>query len=149
MKTHPKKLILKAHLYLLFFGLSFFGYSQNPTSWTTEDLMQTEELVQKIEQNDMDDIELIHIGFESMIQDAIDAGSANDPENLNNLKKLLREVPKDKTIVLYCGCCPMDVCPNINPAYEYVADLGFKHVKLLNLETSIKADWLDKGFPTK
>ena len=34
---------------------------------------------------------------------------------LQLLKKVLRRRPKNKLIVIYCGCCPWNHCPNIGP----------------------------------
>lgn len=117
--------------------------------WTADQLMKPEVLAQKINQNELDHIKLIHIGFEDMIEGSVDAGPASEADNLTRLKDLLKDVSKEDTIVLYCGCCPMDVCPNIRPAFEYVSNLGYKKLQLLKLETSIKADWLDYDYPVK
>ena len=51
-----------------------------------------------------------------------------------------RFLPKASFIVLYCGCCPWNHCPNVGPAFKQLRDLGFTNVKVLymadNLETT-------------
>jgi hypothetical protein len=49
-------------------------------------------------------------------------------------------------VVVYCGCCPWDRCPNVKPAVDLLNQMGFAKVKVLYLETGFKVDWLDKGY---
>lgn len=120
---------------------------QNP--WTAEQLMPASVLAQKIETQQLGSTVVLSIGFENVIKNSIDLGPASDAKGLENLKKYLTDQPKDKSIVIYCGCCPMDVCPNIRPAFALLNQMGFTNAKLLEIPTSVKADWLDKGYPTK
>ncbi len=39
-----------------------------------------------------------------------------DEKNLQKLKDSLSKVPRDANIVIYCGCCPFEHCPNVRPA---------------------------------
>jgi hypothetical protein len=50
-------------------------------------------------------------------------------------------------VIIYCGCCPFDKCPNIRPAFAALKEMGFKNARLLDLPKNIKADWLDKNYP--
>ena len=70
-----------------------------------------------------------------------------DKENMDKLKKELSTIPKETPIVIYCGCCPFEHCPNVRPAIDALKDMKFTHYKLLNLSHNIKADWIDKGYP--
>ena len=83
------------------------------------------------------------------IPHAIEAGPGYKPEGIAVLKKAVANLPKDADIVLYCGCCPMDRCPNIRPAYRTLKELGFRHVRVLNIETNMHADWFAKGYPAE
>jgi thiosulfate/3-mercaptopyruvate sulfurtransferase len=68
------------------------------------------------------------------------------------MKKLKFETSKiatDKEIVVYCGCCSSDNCPNIRPAIKHLNDNGYKKAKVLNIPTGIKEDWVQKGFPVE
>ena len=56
--------------------------------------------------------------------------------------------PKDRFIVLYCGCCPWNHCPNVGPAFVRLRDLGFSRVKVLYLPNNFGDDWVAKGYPT-
>jgi len=83
------------------------------------------------------------------IPGAIYAGMAARPEGLELLKKTVDSVPRDRQIVIYCGCCPWDHCPNIRPALELLRSMGFAHVKAMFLPTDFKVDWIDKGYPVE
>jgi thiosulfate/3-mercaptopyruvate sulfurtransferase len=75
-------------------------------------------------------------------------GPGSDPRAIEVLKNRVKSEPKAKQIVLYCGCCPWDHCPNIKPAFEELKKLGFTNVKVLYIANNIGADWVDKGYPT-
>lgn len=83
------------------------------------------------------------------IPGAIYAGPAGRPAGLDVLKAALEKLPRDREIVLYCGCCPWDKCPNIRPAVELLKTMGFTHVSALHIADTFKADWIDKGFPVE
>jgi rhodanese-related sulfurtransferase len=75
------------------------------------------------------------------------AGPASQPEGIASLESLISGLPKDKFIVLYCGCCPWNRCPNIGPAYKRLHELGFSNVKVLYLANNFGDDWVSKGYP--
>ena len=96
---------------------------------------------------------VIHVGFDVLyravhIAGTPYAGPASKPEGIDELKKAVAGQPHDRDIVLYCGCCPMDKCPNIRPAFTALHEMGFTNVRVLSLPSSLKADWIDKGYPT-
>src|SRR5699024_9418037 len=125
---------------------------QNKSSaepWTKVQMMAPAKLAQKIEANQVDDMLILSIGFDDIIKGSIDLGPANDSTQLAALKDYLKTIPKDQSLVLYCGCCPLEKCPNVRPAFQLINAMGFTNAKLLNIETSIKANWLDKGYPAK
>ncbi len=70
-----------------------------------------------------------------------------DSINLLKWKNELQKLPRNTDIVIYCGCCPFEHCPNIRPAFKLLNDMGFTNQKLLNLSHNLKADWIDKGYP--
>jgi rhodanese-related sulfurtransferase len=67
----------------------------------------------------------------------------------SGLKAAADKLPRDRQIVLYCGCCPWSHCPFIRPAMELLKQMGFSKTKALYLETGFKADWVDKGYSTE
>ncbi len=80
---------------------------------------------------------------------AIEAGPGGRPEGIALLKKAVAKLPKDADIVLYCGCCPMDRCPNLRPAYRTLRELGFQHVRVLDIPNNMHEDWFSKGYPAE
>jgi hypothetical protein len=120
--------------------------AQNGDNWTKQQLMQPADLV-KILQDDKNLPVLFSIGPGAYIPHSINIGMTRDKENLDKLKKQLKNLPKEKQIVIYCGCCPFDRCPNIRPAMQVLKDMKFTNYSLLNLEHNIKIDWINMGYP--
>ncbi len=76
------------------------------------------------------------------------AGAASDDEGLTALRARLAKVPREDAIVIYCGCCPWDRCPNIAAAYDALQQIGFKNLKVIYIADDFGTNWVDKGFPT-
>lgn len=89
------------------------------------------------------------IGPGADIKGSIETGPAKEEKNLARLKDALGKLKKDDDIVIYCGCCPFEHCPNIRPAFNLLTDMKFTRHKLLNLAHNLKTDWIDKGYPVK
>jgi hypothetical protein len=92
---------------------------------------------------------IICVGPGALIKGSIDTGPAKEKENLEKLRKELTGLSKDADIVIYCGCCPFDHCPNIRPAFSLLNEMKFTNHKLLNLEHNLRTDWVNKGYPQK
>jgi len=95
---------------------------------------------------------IIHVGFNVLyrathIPGSVYAGPASQPDGIAELKKAVAGQPKNRAIVLYCGCCPWDKCPNVRPAFAALREMGFQNVKALELPENLKTDWMDKGYP--
>ena len=120
--------------------------AENP--WTEAQLMSVDVLAKKINSNQLKNTVILAIGFDATIKNSVDIGPGSQPENIQKLKTYLKSIKKNKEVVIYCGCCPFTRCPNIRPAFKAVQELGFKNTKLLNIETNIKTNWLDKGYPS-
>ena len=80
---------------------------------------------------------------------SIFAGPGNKQEGLDLLKAAVAKIPKDREIVLYCGCCPWDRCPNINPAIALLKEMGYTRVKAMYVPQNFKTDWIDHGYPAE
>jgi rhodanese-related sulfurtransferase len=78
---------------------------------------------------------------------AIYAGPGSKQEGLDMLKAAVAKYPKDRDIVLYCGCCPWDRCPNVAPAMAMLKELGYTKVKAMYIKENFKTDWTDQGLP--
>jgi hypothetical protein len=74
-------------------------------------------------------------------------GPASSETGLQSLRKRVESLPRNRFIVLYCGCCPWSHCPNIKPADDALHAMGFTNVKVLYIANNFGADWVDKGYP--
>lgn len=117
--------------------------------WTVEQLMTPSSLANKINRNQMQHTIVINIGPDALIKDSHHIGPTSLSENVEKLKVFLADISKDKEVVLYCGCCPFDICPNIRPAFQLLMNLGFSRGKLLDIPKNIKTDWIAKGYPIR
>src|SRR5215469_4308574 len=115
--------------------------------WSANDVLQPSEVAA-----DLKSALLIHVGFPALYHGAHIAGSkyagpGSKPEGIAELKKVLASEPRTRRIVLYCGCCPWEKCPNIRPAYSALREMGFTDLKVMIVPENLKADWVDKGYP--
>jgi hypothetical protein len=74
-------------------------------------------------------------------------GPAHEKSNYEKLKLQLAKFSRNADIVIYCGCCPFEHCPNIRPAFTLMNEMGFTNQRLLNIQHNIKTDWISKGYP--
>jgi len=74
------------------------------------------------------------------------AGPGSQPAGLQLLEMAVASTPRGKLIVIYCGCCPWNHCPNIGPAFKRLHDLGFTNVKALYIARNFGDDWVAKGY---
>src|SRR5437763_1770561 len=59
------------------------------------------------------------------IAGAVYAGPGQSAAGIAMLKAALEKLPRDREVVVYCGCCPWDRCPNVKPAMELMKSMGF------------------------
>ena len=124
------------------------AYSQTTKEpWTASQLKSPEELAKQIEGPAAEKPVIINVGPQAVIKGSLDAGAAHEHGNVANLKGLLAKQDKNKEVVLYCGCCPFEKCPNIRPAFTALKEQGFKNPRLLDIPKNIKTNWIDKGYP--
>ena len=95
---------------------------------------------------------VLQIGFRVLydgghIPGAIFAGPASTAEGLAKLKAVTEKIPHNKEVILYCGCCPWEKCPNIHPAYDELRRMGFSRVVVLLIPRDFAHDWIGQGFP--
>ncbi len=76
-------------------------------------------------------------------------GPASASGALEQLRHEVQSLPKDTPIILYCGCCPWDRCPNVRPAYEALQTLHFTQVRALFIAKNFGTDWVDHGYPVE
>lgn len=95
---------------------------------------------------------LFHVGFKKLYEQAHIPGSeflgpTSEAEALDRLRQRVAALPRTASIVIYCGCCPWERCPNVKPAYQALHELGFTNAKVLLIPHDLGADWVAKGFP--
>ncbi len=120
---------------------------KNAEPWRPDQLLEPADLAETINTPSAKKPLIISVGPAASIKTSVGVGPGSEAENLAKLEKLLSKEPKDREIVIYCGCCPFKNCPNVRPAFTKLNELGFKNHKLLNLTKNLKTDWLDKGYP--
>jgi thiosulfate/3-mercaptopyruvate sulfurtransferase len=115
--------------------------------WTASQLMSTKTLADLINDPKADKPLIINIGPQAVIKGSVDVGPGKEKDNIKKLEKMLSKEDKNREVVLYCGCCPFDKCPNIRPAFSLIKEKGFARAKLLDVPKNIKTNWIDQGYP--
>jgi hypothetical protein len=143
------KMFISSLVTIGFILMSQFCISQqtNQYPWKPNQLLTPADLATTINNKDASQPVIYSIGPSAYIKGSIDIGDTKDKENLDKLKEQVSKLPKNAAIVIYCGCCPFEHCPNIRPAFNLLTKMNFTNYKLLNLEHNIKIDWINKGYP--
>ena len=120
--------------------------------WASSETLQPAQLAKMLTDKYVSVPTVVFVGFRSLyagghVPDASFHGTASTEQGLAELKEWAASLPRSTELVIYCGCCPMDKCPNIRPAYSALSALGFKKLRVLALPTSFAADWAEKGYP--
>lgn len=97
---------------------------------------------------------ILQVGFhilykESRIPDAEYLGPAREEAGLQLLRGRVAKLARDSEIVIYCGCCPWQHCPNVAAAYDALRALGFTHVSVLHIANNFNDDWVKQGYPAE
>jgi thiosulfate/3-mercaptopyruvate sulfurtransferase len=147
-RTATSLLVLIAALTI---GLTGFAFQASTIE--ASHLIKPEDLAKILQSSKGEKPLLIQVGFHVLyLQGHIPGseyiGPASDPSTLQKLRDRVQSLPRDKFIVIYCGCCPWDHCPNLKPAHDALLALGFTNVKALHIPNNIATDWRDKGYPT-
>jgi thiosulfate/3-mercaptopyruvate sulfurtransferase len=144
----------KSYFLITFFALAIMVARSMAADVPSSVLIQPDALVKILQTNAGAKPLIIQVGFQKLYQQAHIPGSeyigpGSDGDGIQKLKKRVSSVPKDKEIVLYCGCCPWVHCPNVQPAYEALHAMGYTNVKVLSIAQNFGADWVSKGYPTE
>jgi thiosulfate/3-mercaptopyruvate sulfurtransferase len=116
-------------------------------------LISVDNLVKVLQSSKSEKPLMIQVGSHVLFSQAHIPGSeyigpASSEAALQQLRKRVASLPRSKSIVLYCGCCPWDHCPNVKPADDLLSALGFTNAKVLYIPNNFGTDWVDKGHPT-
>jgi hypothetical protein len=120
---------------------------EKPNPWTENQLIEPAELAALINNSKSDVPVIFNIGAVEDIKGAKHIGAVSNAENMEKFKHELNLLPHNTEIIIYCGCCPFSKCPNIRPAFLELQKTGFTNIKLLNLPTNLKTNWIAKGYP--
>lgn len=74
-------------------------------------------------------------------------GPGADEGVVQRLRKRVEGLARNKSIVIYCGCCPWSHCPNVKPAYAALHSLSFTKLKVLYIPNNLGTDCVNKGYP--
>ena len=129
------------------------GQEKRPSDpWTVAQTIQPAELASELGDKGGTPPAIVYVGFRTLfvgghVPGATFHGSASTEQGLSDLKKWAEELPRTTNLVIYCGCCPLEKCPNIRPAFTMLDKMGFKKLRVLILPTNFATDWADKGCP--
>jgi|SRR6185437_8284080 len=132
-------------IFLLLTSLIFAFQESEP--WTEKQLLPPADLAKILNDAKAPKPIIYCVGPSGNIKGGIEIGVTQEKENLDKLKIALSKLPKNTGIVVFCGCCPFEHCPNIRPAIKLLSEMKFTNYKLLNLSHNLKVDWIDKGYP--
>jgi thiosulfate/3-mercaptopyruvate sulfurtransferase len=123
--------------------------------WSNSQTVLPETLVKELSVSDRSKRPaIVYVGFRTLydgahIPDASFHGAGSTPQGITDLKNWAQNTPRSANIVLYCGCCPLEHCPNLRPAFVVLRDLGFTNLRVLLLPNDFNTDWIEKGFPVE
>ncbi len=120
--------------------------------WSTNQLIAPEEMAKLIMSRDKPLV--LHIGVPVLFRNGHIPGSryvgqTSTPSGREELSKLARDLPRNKEVFLYCGCCPWKDCPNIRPAFRVLQQMKFTKVRVLYLVNNFGEDWMKRGLPVE
>jgi thiosulfate/3-mercaptopyruvate sulfurtransferase len=118
--------------------------------WTPAQTVQPTELLKELADSKSAPT-VVFVGFQRLfgaghIKGAQYHGSGGNPDGLAQLKAWAASLPRSTNLVIYCGCCPLERCPNLRPAFAALRDMGFTKLRVLILPTDFAVDWAGKGY---
>lgn len=148
MRTQLRQLLFV----FLFAALSLAQSAGQASAIPADRLIQPDELA-KLIQTGKEKPLMIQVGSHVLYGQAHIPGSeyigpASTDAGIEQLRQRVASLPKNKLIILYCGCCPWTHCPNVKPADDALQSMRFTNVKVLYIANNFGTDWVDKGYPT-
>jgi hypothetical protein len=119
--------------------------------WTAAQTVQAADLAKELAAGKAETT-VLFVGFQRLyaaghINQAQYHGSGGSAEGFAEIKKWATPLPRTTNLVIYCGCCPMERCPNLRPAFTALRDMGFTKLRVLILPMDFAVDWAEKGLP--
>jgi hypothetical protein len=131
-----------------------FALAAPTDPWTAAQTVQPAQLVAELQMEKDPHVQVVYVGPRTLyngghIPGAVFYGPGSSEQGIADLKKYAATLAKHSDLVLYCGCCPLEKCPNLRPAFTALKDVGFARLRVLILPTSFNTDWVEKGFPVQ
>ncbi len=158
-QRHPHGFLFLSSLMVLFAAAITFLPSKSirgdekksADPWASSQILQPADLARGLKEKSSNLPTVIYVGFRTLysgghIPGASFHGTASTEQGLAELKKWADTLPRSNEIVIYCGCCPFEKCPNIRPAFTALNTMGFKNLRVLVLPTNLATDWAEKGY---
>ena len=128
--------------------------SKPVSSWQDAEKTTPDELARILRSPGVEKPAMFHVGFRVLFAQAHIpasqfAGPGANQTGLDALRKAVSALPKTKAIVLYCGCCPWERCPNLEQPWRMLIAAGFSRLKVLYLPKNFGQDWVQKGYPAE
>lgn len=122
----------------------FSVFAQTPYKTDKKMQMTAATLNLRITQN-KDIPVILNVGDEGKIKGSLQVGVMTEKKDSDLLLKL-KGVSKKQEVVVYCGCCTLDNCENIEKAFNILKKNGYTNVKVLNLGDGYGPGWQGKGY---
>jgi thiosulfate/3-mercaptopyruvate sulfurtransferase len=142
---------------LAFLFASFSAFASHPDAakdpWSASQTVEPSALAAELANSKTAKPTIVYVGFRPLyegahIPGASFHGATGKPDGLADLKAFAQPLARDTNLVIYCGCCPLEKCPNIRAAFTALNDMGFTHLRVLLLPQDFHTDWITKGYPT-
>ncbi len=153
MIAFDRRLILKTGLACFLAAATGVSRAQikSPASIPATNLIEPADFAEQLKKTSVPKPVILHVGFRNLyaqahIPGSDYAGPGGDEDGLKSLAERVEKLPKDISIVIYCGCCPWSRCPNVAAAFAKLTDMGFTQVKVLHIAENFGTDWVDKGY---
>src|SRR5467141_1697460 len=120
--------------------------------WTSSQTVRPADLAGELAEKNGTPPAIVYVGFHTLfagghISGASFHGTASSEPGLVEMTKWADGLPRSTNLVIYCGCCPFEKCPNIRPAFTTLRDMGLNNLRVLVLPTNFATDWVGKGYP--
>ena len=137
----------KIRLTALMFFICISAFAQTP--YKTDKKLQMTAATLNLRITQKKDIPVIlNVGDEGKIKGSLQVGVMTEKKDSDLLLKL-KGVSKKQEVVVYCGCCTLDNCENIEKAFNILKKNGYTNVKALNLGDGYGPGWQGKGYPVE
>lgn len=141
------KTLKNTSLIIAIIALTSFVLQEVNNIFKTEQIKDAAELAKIIKDPKAVKPAIFNVGPMPQIKGAVKSGIGASLSGQEQFEYDISKLPKNKEVIVYCGCCKLKTCPNIKPVLDMLNTKGFKNAKVLNLPNNLQEDWIDKGFP--